>query len=730
MYLRRLLFVELNKSDNVFVTLNTLFKGIGSFIDWLQRARFLLPIIIVIIIFLVTFLCFRRKCMKITNERIQEYSAIGKYIGGLFVELNDSKEHIRAFCFNSLWKQRVIRSYNTLFNDKLGRELLHVYTDKSVRLKLLPITSISRLQKEIRKTKSFLKKIECRELVCNPDYKNTNMKYECFGGSYTRTIERIDRMSSFLAADYMIVTGTAGNGKSMMLCSIAEQLVKHKEAVLLLNARDIKEDLLSYLANQLGLPNQLEPKKELIFLLVLRLQAFLRVITRKNIYIIIDAVNENDSNSFLDSFAKQVEKVLGFHHVKVIVSCRSEYYDLEYKKYLVANSIKTDICYLDLQENEYTYEARERLISNYARHYGFTGEIAEGVKEKLTKQLLLVRIFFEIYAHKSENIYELNKYELYQTYIDNTDNTDLKDLISQLAKYMFANKQYENIPVNKISSASGKHNLIDSSILICRTIIKDKGTILEKSEEVLNFVYDEMRDYLITRELLNANRYKDRSINYIKVKKYLKQKTVQGAQCFEGVVNYLFNHCCSENNTQMLDYLLFNIIKPRDDQIDGFRNRRNRQLTSWGLSLLFETDYINTDLGDKYVDYILQVNPGNEGQKLMFYLLIQENSNGKHTLNILLDSFLRSDKIETFESKLRNTLASWKGEGVTVHDFANIYAKIKDKNPLGAERFAIYASVIAKYCKWENKPQTDFNFLNESKEAIGIYLNKLKERFN
>ena len=85
----------------------------------------------------------------------------------------------------------------------------------------------------------------------------------------------------------------------------------------------------------------------------------------------------------------------------------------------------------------------------------------------------------------------------------------------------------------------------------------------------------------------------------------------------------------------MLEYLLFNIIKPRDDQIDGFRNRRNRQVTSWGLSLLFETDYINTVLGDKYVDYILQVNPGNEGQKLMFYLLIQENSNGKHNISSL-----------------------------------------------------------------------------------------------
>jgi len=724
------LFVELNKSDSVDDSLNTLIESIGDFIDWLQRTWFLLPIIIVIIFFLITLICFRIKCMKITNEKIQEYSAIGKYIGGLFVELNESKEYIRAFCFNALWKQKVIRNYNTLFNDKLGKELLYVYAERSVRLRLPLITPISRLKKEIRKTKSFLKKIEHRELVCNPDYKNTNMKYECFGGSYTRSIERIDKMSSFLGTDYMIVTGTAGNGKSMMLCSIAEQLVKRREAVLFLNARDIKEGLLSYLANQFGLLKLLEQKREILFLLVLRLQAFLRVFTMKNIYIIIDAINENDSNSFLDSFAEHVEKILCFHRVKVIVSCRSEYFDLKYRNYLIANSIKTDICYLDLQEDEYTYEAKERLISNYAQHYGFTGDIAEGVKEKITKQLLLVRILFEIYAHKSENIYELNKYELYKKYIDATDNADLKKLISQLAKYMFENKQYENIPLDRIGCTSGNYNLIDSSILVCRTIIKDKGSILEETEEVLNFVYDEMRDYLITRELLNENRHKDGSINYSKVKTYLKQKTVQGAQCFEGVVNYLFNYCCYENDTKMLDYLLFNIIKPRDDQIDGFRNRRNRQVTSWGLSLLFETDYINTDLGNKYVDYILQVNPGNEGQKLMFYLLIQENSNGKHTLNILLDSFLRSDNIEAFASKLRNTLASWKGEGVTVHDFANVYTKIKRKNPPGAERFAIYASVIATYCKWENKSQTDFNFLNENKEAIGKYLNKLKERFN
>ena len=232
-------------------------EKIADILDWGQRLFFIIPIILFVIIFIATLLTFRRRCRKITIESIEQYTASGKYIKGLFVELNDSKEFIRAFCFSKLWKQKVIRRYNTLFNDKMGKELPKVYFENRIRLHLSNRESAKKVKKEIGETKLFLEKMNKRELVCNPDYMNTNMLYECFGSGYSRSIDNIEKMASYLDSKYLVITGTAGNGKSMMLCSVADLLVSKKESVLFLNARDIKENLVSHLA-KIVMPEKLK----------------------------------------------------------------------------------------------------------------------------------------------------------------------------------------------------------------------------------------------------------------------------------------------------------------------------------------------------------------------------------------------------------------------------------------------------------------------------------------
>ena len=523
----------------------------------------------------------------------------------------------------------------------------------------------------------------------------------------------------------MIITGTAGNGKSMMLCSVAEQLANSKETVLFFNARDINENLIVFLKKQI-----VSETIEKTFSFWWKLQNIKCSIARKNIYILIDAINENESIEFLESFADSVEKLMRFGHVKIIISCRSEYFDLRYKKYLVTENLIKEVSYLDLQESDYSYEARERLISNYANHYNFDGELSEAVKEKITRQLLLVRIFFETNAGKTDKIFELNKYELYKKYIDGAENADLKNIIQRLTEYMFINKRYENVPLSKMGHISDKYELIDSSILVCRNIIKLEGTIREESEEVINFVYDEMRDYLLTRHMLASCEDEDGNVNYEKIKMCLAELEAQGAICLEGIINYLYNHCYTERNDKMLEFLLFDMIKPRDDQIDEFRERRNRQIGSWGLNLLFETDYVGSDIGEKYIDYILRDNPGKQGQKLLIYLLKEESSNGKYTLKILLDGFLRAENAKSFVNRVENTIADWQGEGVTHNDLIKIHKMLKKNNEEGAERFSIYAFLIVRLFDWdENSQVEDYITMSCNHRTINKYINKVKERY-
>lgn len=694
----------------------------AEIIDWGQRFAFMLPIIILIVLFIFTLFHFRNKCKKITERQINDYSLMGKYINGLFVELNESREYIRTFCFSKLWKQRIVHKYNSLFNDKMGRELLDVYQKNEIKLKLSYKNSEKEIRKEIGKTKDFLKKIDNREIVCNPDFKNTNMLYECYGG-YTSKIKKIEKMASYLDSNYMVITGTAGNGKSMMLCSVAEQLVRGNESVLFLNARDIEENFISFLNKQV----MFEKVKKLSGIWW-GFQSIIHTVTKKRIYILVDAINENDSEAFLNSFSDDIEKLLGYKCVRVIISCRSEYFDLKYKKYVMNESLQHKGCYLDIQEGEYTYEARERLITNYAQHYSFKGELSEGVKEKIINQLLLVKILFEVYSGKKENIYELNKYELYKTYIDNQNNTEIEKMIKELALFMMESGKYENIPLVELECDSEKYKLIDSSILVCRKLVKYEGTLIEETEEVINFVYDEMRDYHLSRYMLMQCKDENGELDYDEVILSLENLMKKGAKCLEGIVNYLFNHFLYEKNSRMLDYLLFNVIKPRDSQIDEFRNRRSKNLKSWGLTLLLETDSIDTVWGERYIDFILDENPGKEGQRLLVYLLNQEYRNSKYTLHILLNAFLRSDGEDAFRRKLDNTIGSWQGEGVTVNRLISIHMHLSRVNRIGAERFSVYAFLILKSYKWKDSFRVEnyFRYMCNFK-MVDDYINRIRE---
>lgn len=698
-------------------------EKIADILDWGQRLFFIIPIILLVIIFIATLLIFRRRCRKLTIESVEQYTASGKYIKGLFVELNDSKEFIRAFCFSKLWKQRVIRRYNTLFNDKMGKELPKVYFENRICLHLSNRESAKKVKKEIGETKQFLEKMNKRELVCNPDYMNTNMLYECFGSGYSRSIDNIEKMASYLDSKYLVITGTAGNGKSMMLCSVADLLLSKKETVLFLNARDIKENLVSHLAKIV-----MSEKLKSVFAIWWNLQGLIHSVIKKNIYIIVDAINENDNSDFLESLSDSLEQLLKNKNVLVILSCRSEYYDLKYKKYLFKEGTRYNASFLNLQEGDYSYEARERLIANYARRYKFEGELSEEVKGKITKQLLLVRILFEVYSGKNDNIYELNKYKLYKQYIDGTDNKEIGFLLRQLAQYMFDNRQYENIPLVKLGQLSDKYEIIDSSVLVCRNLVKNKDTLREETEEVINFVYDEMRDYRLSTYLLGVCEDENGNADYSKVKAKLLELKEQGAICLEGVINYIYNHCVDENNTQMLEFLLFGLIKERDNQIDAFRNRRNIHISSWGLTLLFETDSIDSDLGKKYVDFILRENPGKEAQKLLVYLLRQEYSEGKYSLDVLLNAFLRIDTIDELKNVIDNTISSWNGEGVTVRDLIKIHEKLVKVNKEGADRLAIYTALITMCYDWNGKNETQEYIRGLNKTVlIDEYIGKLRE---
>lgn len=87
----------------------------------------------------------------------------------------------------------------------------------------------------------------------------------------------------------VLLIGSAGNGKSTLLCKFSEVAVKNHVPVMLINARDINKDCTEFVLDSLPIFSFLKKFSRLY----LRIISFGLFIQKKHFYIVIDALNEN-----------------------------------------------------------------------------------------------------------------------------------------------------------------------------------------------------------------------------------------------------------------------------------------------------------------------------------------------------------------------------------------------------------------------------------------------------
>ena len=101
-------------------------------------------------------------------------------------------------------------------------------------------------------------------------------------------LELLQKYALAANSRYCVLTGSAGNGKTNLLCSISELIIRTKQSVVFINSRDVESDLLEYYFNALKVPELLLKNKSIYLWLENRLLE----VQRKYQYIIIDAINE------------------------------------------------------------------------------------------------------------------------------------------------------------------------------------------------------------------------------------------------------------------------------------------------------------------------------------------------------------------------------------------------------------------------------------------------------
>ncbi len=671
----------------------------SSLSDKIQNLLWLGILIFTMFVLANSLFSIRRKANKFTNEQINHLIKDEKYIPGVFVELNESKEVLRYFIYSKKWRKRLRQNFNFIYDNAYGDILRKAYDTPDMCYRLSRKTSLEKIEKTMKSAFDFHNNFSKLNVEFKPEYKESQFLFEILYYPYTDILGYLHRCSKAANSKYFILTGSAGNGKTNLLCSISELLISLKEATIFLNARDIEGDVLEFLFYKLKLPETYRKHKDMYLYLV----NLLLTIQHKHLFVVVDAINENDSEEFGSKIATFVNKMTGYSRVKVLVSCRNEYYKERFRECLVE---KVDIpaFEFDLKEQHYTLVAIHQIIKAYSKYFNYSGNISHTVRNVLSEQLLLLRIFFEVNKDSNVDVFSIRKHEIYAQYIEVVKHNNgeyIVRVLDAVADFMIENENYDEISLSdleKIGITSEEiKKTVDSSVLLSKKLIFHEGTIARNENEVLYFVFDEMRDYYIARRILLRNIFAD-NVNGEVVLDKLRKLRATGASCEEGVIHYCYMFFRTDEVVEKLGQTetmcnsildLYRIPEGRERKSYWHMHHRE-EFQNLGLRIILTSGIELSDFEISYIQDCLRKDPYEDGRILFDTMLDGTLYGGIYNLDIYLDIlFGLKNKDAIFNAFHKINARNNMDNPFIPEDFIQYYIRLEDsENKLQIQRVA------------------------------------------
>lgn len=603
--------------------------NISGFSDTIQNLWWFIIAVITAVMLIFAIFSIRKKANKYTQKQIAHLIKNGKYIRGIFVELNGSKEVLRYFVYNRKWKKRLINSFNFVYKNAYGNILREACEEPSVSFKLGWTASLERIENVVGEALKLHTRFRERGVELKPEFEESKYLFEIVSYPYTETLEGLQQCVKAANRKYMILTGSAGNGKTNLLCSIGELLINIKEVVIFLNARDIEGDAAEFLCKELKIPEIYIKHKDKYFFLV----NLLLTIQGKHLFIIIDAVNENDSDEFGGRIAALINELSRYSRVRIIVSCRNEYYKDRFRGHLI-DAVNISAFEFDLKEQSYTTAAVDRIIKAYSKHFYYNGNISNSVQNVLSEQLLLLRIFFEVHKNSNADALSIRKHEIFAQYIEmskkNSGET-LENLLDTLADAMLTRNNFDDMSLSDLEECGINYNMIlesiDNSILISKKLVSHEGTIARNETEVVYFVFDEMRDYYLARRLL-LNNISTGNVDGEAILEKIRELNEIGASCAEGIIHYTYVFfktdilVAESGKSEKLCNEILEIYRIAEKCNQFYWNRSHREeFENLGLRIVVTSGLPLTAMEISYIQDCLMKNPNEDGGKLFDAML-------------------------------------------------------------------------------------------------------------
>ena len=316
----------------------------------------------------------------------------GKYLPETFLEDRNAKEKARMFVaphkmYPLVYGQVAVLNFDYYNKKRRLRGIKAPFglnvTQWSLQGKVVDIEKLRNITKEI-----------CTYLLeqVNDKTDRSNARWMAM-----HKVKQLAEKLELMNKQVMMVTSDAGQGKTNFVCDLVNNvLMADGIPFVFVNAYELSaEQLAKSISAEYNFIGD-ESLEEVLMAAENYCNQHLQYLI-----IIIDGLNEHPKQGLFKSNLLRVLKAVSWHkHVKVLMTCRGEFYKNNYQ--LLESDLGDGLCMVALDKHQRRWDNSETsedecLIERYAAYFK-TGVPSDGrIRKMLLKDLLLMRIFFEAY---------------------------------------------------------------------------------------------------------------------------------------------------------------------------------------------------------------------------------------------------------------------------------------------------------------------------------------------
>lgn len=521
-----------------------------------------------------------------------------KYIPDVFVEVSDVKDNARFFSHPILFFGKLVDELSTINLDEvnyyLGKLSLPLIepTWQVPDLSELTLDNIDEyvdtLDKALTQVQVALSPYgypytTSEALASVPEgkeYVYESMKYRigAAGSPLIRQVGKIIENLELIRARVLLVIGRAGQGKTNFVCDLAERtLLNNGIPVLLFTGREFNhiepEKIDFYFVKSVfgDAFNDLEAALAELNALALRMN--------RPISVIVDGINEHKQiQAFSHFLEKLIERILIYPNIKIILTCREEYFEERFRNFRVS-SFSTAIHFIHNLGHSMNELHKKQMVRGYLRFFKLEPSfVSSRAAEVLEKDTLLLRMFCEaygninaqetirlpalvdIYREKVFKEYLRRKIESAAEYEEDHARIRLapgnayRQVLRHIIQTMIERKQFSDISVSDVPAElhEAAASLVGEDVIVRKDLVDVKG-VLDTKVEVINFTFDEFRDFLLADHLVNVM-FGENPESFEQI---VDEMVIPTSPVAEGVRTYLF-FASKQDNRQDVRSLLEN----------------------------------------------------------------------------------------------------------------------------------------------------------------------------